>query len=50
MADGVEGADMMLDDEVEKWTKATGRNTDVCGIKKSGKDGKVGVQLLRNRS
>ncbi|KAH7240900.1 uncharacterized protein BKA55DRAFT_596290 [Fusarium redolens] len=49
MTDGAEGADMMLDDEVEKWAKATGRDSDVCGITKSGENGKVGVQLLKQR-
>jgi hypothetical protein len=49
MTDGAEGAGMMLDDEVEKWAKATGRDSDVCGITKSGEYGKVGVQLLKQR-
>ncbi|KAF5636225.1 uncharacterized protein FTJAE_6173 [Fusarium tjaetaba] len=50
MADGVDGVAMMLDDEVEKWAKVTGRDTDICGLKRSGQDGKVEVQLLRKRS
>ncbi|PNP74788.1 hypothetical protein FNYG_11925 [Fusarium nygamai] len=45
MTDGVDGVAMMLDDEVEKWAKVTGRNTDICGLKRSGEDGKVEVQL-----
>ncbi|KAF4946786.1 hypothetical protein FGADI_10990 [Fusarium gaditjirri] len=50
MTDGADGANMMLDGEIEKWTKATGRDADVCGIKKSGENGKVEVQWLRKRS
>ncbi|CVL10593.1 hypothetical protein LB506_008844 [Fusarium annulatum] len=50
MTDGTTGADMMLDDEVQKWAKATGRDNDVCGIRKSDEDGKVEVQFLRKRS
>ncbi|KAG9496682.1 hypothetical protein J7337_011462 [Fusarium musae] len=50
MTDSANGADMMLDDEVKKWAKVTGRDSDVCGIKKSGEDGKVEVQMLRTRS
>ncbi|KAF5675457.1 hypothetical protein FCIRC_7441 [Fusarium circinatum] len=47
LTDGADGANMMLDDEVEKWAKVTGRDSDVCGIKRSGENGKVEVQLLR---
>ncbi|KAF4420430.1 glycerate-and formate-dehydrogenase [Fusarium acutatum] len=44
ITDSANGADMMLDDEVEKWVKVTGRDSDVCGIKRSGEGGKVEVQ------
>ncbi|KAG5771304.1 hypothetical protein H9Q72_002126 [Fusarium xylarioides] len=50
MTDGADRADVVLDDEVKKWAKGTGRDNDVCGIKKSGEDGKVEVQVLRKRS
>jgi len=50
MTDGTDGADMMLDNEVEKWAMATGRDNDVCGIRKSDEDGKIEVQFLMKRS
>ncbi|KAF9765453.1 hypothetical protein IL306_002240 [Fusarium sp. DS 682] len=47
MAVAVEGADMMLDKEFKKWTKATGKHKDFYGVTKSVEVGKVEVQLLK---
>ncbi|KAJ0132089.1 hypothetical protein HZ326_24824 [Fusarium oxysporum f. sp. albedinis] len=49
ITDSVESVDIVLDDEVKKWAKTTGRSTEVYAISNLFDDGKVEARLLKRK-